>query len=129
MPMPDILHGLICGSDGWLSHRLDAPPDFEIDRNCPWLSPPTARAHRAPWLLGRDGCRPLDRLQAAARRANVAGMTFSSLRHSWATHSAHWGVPRGMARLVLRHTSERTMDWYTHDDLDNLRDATRHIQY
>ncbi len=130
VPMPDALWEILCGTNNmtsWLSHRLDAPPDFDIDRDCPYLFPTTRR--RGPWVRGRDGCRPLDRLKAVARRAGVGCTTFLSVRHGWATHSAFWGVPRGLAQAVLRHTSDRTIDWYMHDDLDNLRQATRHIDF
>jgi len=48
---------------------------------------------KAPWTGGPSGHRPLDQLKAAGERAGVHGLTFLSLRHTWATQ-AEAGVSR-----------------------------------
>ncbi len=125
VPMPRALRPIV---ESWTARRLDAPPDFPINQDCPWLFPTASRER--PWVSGRDGCKPLDRLKTVAKRAGVEHATFQMLRHGWATHSSYWGVSRGMSQRVLRHTSDRMIEsWYTHDDLENLRSSVADIDF
>jgi integrase len=108
----------------WLSHRLDHPEGFEVPppEQVPWLFPGSRR--RGPWIGGQVCRRPVSRLKAAAKRAGVEGMTFQSLRRSWATLAEAIGVPQAMITRQCRHTSETTTRrWYQQRDLDNLHDA------
>ena len=72
-----------------------------------WAFPATRGA--VPWTSGKPGSKPLDRLKAAGLRAGVEGLTFLSLRHSWATHAESlWGFSEALIQRVLRHTTPRT---------------------
>jgi len=116
VPIPDALLPILAD---WLSHRLDAPADFPIPLDCPWLFPTLNR--RSNWTGGPRGAKPLDRLHQVAARAGVEGMTFLSLRHSWATHAEYQGYGPALIQRILRHTTEQTAaKWYRHADLPNL---------
>jgi len=116
VPIPEALAPIL---RNWSEHRLDAPADFPIPADCPWLFPTLNR--RSNWTDGATGCKPLDRLQDVAARAGVEGFTFLALRHSWATHAEYHGYGPALIQRVLRHTSERTAaDWYRHADVPNL---------
>ena len=108
----------------WMAHRHDHPADFALpplDR-IPWLFPGSRRV--GPWIDGAPGTKPIDRLKAAARRAGVEGVTWQSLRRSWATIAEGLGIPQAMITRQCRHTSEDTTKrWYQQRDLGNLRDA------
>lgn len=84
-----------------------------------------------PWFHGGPGVKPLDQLAALGRRAGVPGLTFQSLRHSWATHAESlWGLSGPTIKRILRHTTERTsLHYYRHADLDNLRTAAAAIHF
>lgn len=84
-----------------------------------------------PWRGGKPGKKPLDQLAAAGRRARVAGVTFQSLRQSWATHAETlWGLSGPTIQRVLRHTTDRTTrQHYRKADLDNLRAAAQVIHF
>jgi len=116
VPIPDALLPILAD---WLSHRLDAPVDFPVPLDCPWLFPTLNR--RSNWTGGPPGTKPLDRLRDVAKRAGVEGMNFLSLRHSWATHAEYHGYGPALIQRVLRHTTEQTAaKWYRHADLPNL---------
>lgn len=85
-----------------------------------WLIP--GRRGRVPWTGGGPGCKPLDQLKAAGEAAGVEGLTFLTLRHSWATHAeSAWGFGEAMIQRNLRHTRRDTQDHYRQPDLVNLR--------
>jgi integrase len=88
--------------------------------DCPWLFPSITGSSN--WKGGCPGTKPLDRLHDVAKRAGVeGGMTFLSLRHSWATHAEYHGYGPALIQRVLRHTTEQTAaKWYRHADLPNL---------
>src|SRR5271157_2039222 len=116
VPIPEALVPILTD---WLSHRLDAPADFPIPLDCPWLFPTLNR--RSNWTSGPPGTKPVQRLQAVGKRAGVEGLTFLALRHSWATHAEYHGYGPALIQRVLRHTTERTAElWYRHADLPNL---------
>lgn len=59
-----------------------------------------------PWFHGAPGYRPLDQLKAAGKRAGVDGLTFQSLRQSWATHAETlWELSEPSIQRVLRQTT------------------------
>ncbi len=113
----------------WLGSRLSSPYGFPLPAadKIPWLFPTLDR--RAAWLSGGPGSKPVHRLKAVAQRAGVEGMTFLSLRHSWATHAEYWGLGPNMTQRVLRHTSSATQNHYRHADIDNLRDKVSGIEF
>jgi len=116
VPMPEALVPIV---GEWLEHRLDHPADRPLPIDCPWFVPNITRTSN--WNGGCPGTKPLDRLHDVARRAGVEGMTFLSLRHSWATHAEYHGYGPALIQRVLRHTTERTAEmWYRHSDVPNL---------
>jgi integrase len=93
-----------------------------------WLFPGIRRL--GPWDQASCGYRPLDRLAAAGEAVGIKGLTFQSLRHSWATHAeSAWGITEPVIQRCLRHTSPFTSQIYRHADLANLAAATRAIGY
>jgi integrase len=84
-----------------------------------------------PWTGGNPGTKPLDRLRQAAEACGVSGMTWLSLRHSWATHAeTAWGLSEPAIQRMLRHTSPITSrQHYRHADADNLRAMVRSVSY
>jgi integrase len=107
----------------WLAHRLDhGRPDG------PWLFPNTTLS--TPWTGGPPGQRPIDRLKAAGLRAGIPGLTFQTLRRSWATHAEAWGLGPAMIQRVLRHTTVRiSQQHYRFADVINMRAAVRDIEF
>lgn len=94
----------------------------------PWAFPGVKSGR--PWTGGPPGGKPLDRLKAAGLRAGVAGFTFLSLRHSWATHAESlWGLSELTVQRVLRHTTVRTQRKYRHPDVGNLVAGVRSISF
>lgn len=81
-----------------------------------------------PWS-GESGRRPLDELKEAGAAVGVHGLTIQSLRHSWATHSVHFGLSRSQRQQVLRHTRPMTQDEYIHPDLPNLAEAVQAVNF
>lgn len=84
-----------------------------------WLVPNRSRS--GPWVGGSPGTKPLDRLRQAGLDVGVEGLTWLSLRHSWATHAEVWGLGEAEIQRVLRHTRPLTQRGYRHVDLANLR--------
>jgi integrase len=85
-----------------------------------WVMPCSHR--RTPWVGGNVSSRACDQLAAAGRAVGVEGLTFLSLRHSWATHAeTAWGLSEAAIQRVLRHTRPLTQRLYRHADLANLR--------
>ncbi|WP_422930091.1 tyrosine-type recombinase/integrase [Singulisphaera sp. PoT] len=104
---------------------------------CNWLSRcgsewvfPCVRKRDRPWMHGKAGCRPGDRLKAAGKEAGVEGFTPQSLRHSLATHLAGWwGLKEKQIQLILRHTTVKTQRHYVHPDVVNLCKSVRDFDY
>lgn len=93
-----------------------------------WLFP--NRARTGPWVGGNPGYKPLDRLKQAGRAVGVEGLTWQSLRHSWATHAeGRWGLGEAAIQRVLRHTRPMTQRLYRHADLANLRRIGESVSY
>jgi integrase len=122
VPIPPPLDPIL---GDWLTHRLDAPPGVQYE--CDYAFPNVGRTNA--WLGGSPGEKPVHRLKIVAARAGVEGVTFQSLRHSWATHSEYWGLSELMVKRVLRHASTKTQQGYRHPDPDNMRAATNRIDF
>lgn len=84
-----------------------------------WMFPNQRRS--GPWSGGSPGYRPVDQLKAAGLVVGVEGLTWQSLRHSWATAAeGPWGLGEGQIQRVLRHTRPMTSRGYRHADVANL---------
>lgn len=95
----------------------------------PWLFP-GIRKKCAPWTGGELGRRPCDRLRMAGEECGVEGLTFLSLRHTFATHARRrWGLSALELRDCLRHTSPSTQAYYVHPDRDGLVRSVRGVSY
>lgn len=96
---------------------------------CPWLFPGVKRI--GPWSGGPYGRRAVDCLITAARRAGVEGVTFASLRHSWATHAeSRWGLSDPQIQRVMRHSTPLTSRrHYRHADEENLRVCVERVAF
>jgi integrase len=94
-----------------------------------WLFP--TRDRRSPWTGGNPGTKPLCRLKRAAAACGVEGVTWLSLRHSWATHAeTAWGLSDPQIQRILRHTSPMTSRrHYRHADAENLRTMVATVRY
>jgi integrase len=94
----------------------------------PWLFPCLTRG--GPWTGGTAEKCALGQLREAGRAVGVEGLTWQSLRHSWATHAeSAWGLPEGVIQRVLRHTTRQTQRHYRHADLANLSEAVAAVSY
>ncbi len=92
----------------------------------PWLFPGERR--RGPWAWGSAGRQPVDELLAAAKGLGLGRVTWSTLRHTWATQAeSRWGLTAPQIQRVLRHTSPRTQGFYCHSDDANLAEIGRRI--
>lgn len=134
VPMPPPLVQILRGWLAELARPMVAPepqPPGKRDPRCKpelatgrpvdlaWVFPNAWRT--GPWVGGSRDYRPLDRFKMLGKRAGVAGFTFQSLRHSFATHCEGWGLSPAMIQRLLRHTTTRTQDHYRHADLENMR--------
>jgi integrase len=105
--------------EAWLPHAGSA-----------WLVPGVRR--EGPWRGGAPGYRPLDRLQQAAARIGLEGVTFHGLRHTLATLLVQrWGRSAEQVSWVLRHASPRTtVEHYIHaDELATLAAVIAPVSY
>lgn len=101
--------------------------EWQKDRTCSWVFP---NSQMRPWKTGAPGYRPFDQLQELGKRAGVEGANWKRFRHSLSTHGKQrFGMSREQVRAQLRHSTEETQKHYTHDDLDNLRDAVRAVDF
>jgi integrase len=115
VPIPDALAPILAD---WIGR---------LARGCPHLFPGVTG--KGPWTGGPPGHRPLDQIKAVGERAGVQGLTFLSLRHSFATHAESWGLSPAMLQRVLRHTLLATQTHYRHADADNMRAAVGRISF
>ena len=97
----------------------------------PWVVPAHDRAR--PWLSGGKGGKPTQRLVEAGKAAGVMGLTFQSLRHSFATWGRRrWGISGPAMRDILGHTLILTHEVnYLHSpaDLAELLSAVANVRY
>lgn len=102
-----------------------------IPRSGPvWLFPGIRR--RGPWVGGSLEGRPIGQLHAVADELGIDGMTWQSLRHTFATWCRRrWGLSAIELRDVLRHTTVETQQSYVHADPDPsaLVESVRRVSY
>ena len=66
----------------------------------------------------------------ASERAGVKGANFKRFRHALATHGKQrFGMTNEQVRAQLRHTTTQTQEHYTHDDLANLQEAVKNVDF
>jgi integrase len=127
VPMPPPLVGVL---QDWLVHRMAAPEHFlsEKAKECQWVFPGVRRLN--VWQDGPKGSTPRDRLKAAGQRSGVEGLTFLSLRHSWATLAEHLGMTNEGIKRVLRHTTPMTSEkYYRHREATYLKEMVRDFDF
>jgi integrase len=114
----------------WTIHRLDAPRGFVMPsaEDIPWMFPGSTRT--CAWTGGGAGFKPVDCLKSAALEAGIEGVTFQSLRRSWATAAERVGIPQAMISRQCRHTSvETTRKWYQQRDMNSLKETVSGFDY
>jgi integrase len=106
VPIPPELHDVL---DNWIPRT-----------NSAWLFPSHRRLR--PWFGGSNGKRPIDALRRVGEECGFEmGVTFRSLRHTWATHAeSAWGLSEPVIQRIMRHTDRRTQRRYRHADRMNL---------
>ncbi len=82
-----------------------------------------------PWFDGVPGSKPLDQLKALGMRAGVHGLTFQSLRHTFASLAEGWNIGELALQRVLRHTRIRTQRAYRHPLDEVLRDVAAKVHF
>jgi integrase len=106
---------------------MDVLKDWKKDETCSWVFP---NNKGKPWKTGSVSYRPFDQMQALGERAGVPGANFKRFRHALATHGKQrFGMTKEQVQAQLRHTTTDTQDHYTHDDLANLRDAVKGVDF
>ncbi|MBY0231773.1 MAG: site-specific integrase [Gemmataceae bacterium] len=101
--------------------------DWEKDKTCTWVFPNT---RMKPWKTGAPGFRSFDQMQELGKRAGVEGANWKRFRHALSTHGKQrFGMSAEQVRAQLRHTTTDTQKHYTHDDLDNLREAVKAVDF
>jgi integrase len=101
--------------------------EWEAEKTCSWVFP---NSTGRPWKGGGPGYKHLDQLKALAERAGVKDATWKKFRHALSTHAkGRFGLTAEQVRAQLRHTTVDTQEHYTHDDLANLRDAVKEIDF
>ena len=101
--------------------------EWEGMKTCTWVFP---NANKKPWLSAGPGYKHLDQLKALAERAGIDHATWKMFRHSFDTHGkGRFGITREQMKNQLRHTTEDTQKHYDHDDLQNLREAVKGIDF
>ena len=101
--------------------------EWQKERSCTWVFPNSVKK---PWTSGAPGYRPFDQLQEIAKRAGVEHANWKMFRHSFDTHGkGHFGLTREQIKNQLRHSTEETQKHYDHDDLQNLHEAVRNIDF
>jgi integrase len=131
----------------WLSHKRDnqlkteksaAPfglPDklisvlreWETEKACSWVFP---NSRQKPWTGGAPGYRPFDQVQALGERCGIQGANLKRFRHSLVTHGKQrFGMSAEQVRAQVRHTTLETQKHYEQDDLANLRDAVKGVDF
>jgi integrase len=94
-----------------------------------WLFP-GVRKKSVPWTGGALGNRPCDHLRRAGEECGLAGLTFLSLRHTFATWARRrWGLSAIELQDCLRHSSPATQRHYLHADRAGLVESVRNVSY
>jgi integrase len=101
--------------------------EWEKDRTCAWVFP---NSSGKPWATSGPGYKHLDQLKELAKRAGIGQATWKMFRHSFDTHGkGRFGMSKAQMQSQLRHTTEDTQKHYDHDDLANLHDAVKAIDF
>lgn len=101
--------------------------DWQQDATCSWVFP---NNKGNPWKTGSVSYRPFDQMQALGERAGVKGANFKRFRSALATHGKQrFGMSAEQVRAQLRHTTTETQKHYEKDDLANLRDAMKGVDF
>jgi integrase len=101
--------------------------EWELDKICSWVF---SNSRKTPWKAGAPGYRPFDQIQALGERLGIEGANFKRFRHAMATHGkGRFGMTAEQVQAQLRHTTTDTQKHYTHDDLANLRDAVKKVDF
>jgi integrase len=101
--------------------------EWEKQKTCKWVF---ANTENRPWVTSGPGYKPLDLFKALAKRAGIDHATWKMFRHSFDTHgNGRFGMSKAQMQAQLRHTTEDTQKHYDHDDLANLRDAVKGIDF
>lgn len=106
---------------------LEVLREWEKEKTCSWVFP---NNKQKPWKTGSVTYRPFDQMQALGERAGVKDANFKRFRHALATHGkGRFGMSTEQIKAQLRHTTTDTQRHYTHDDLANLRDAVKKVDF
>jgi integrase len=106
---------------------LNVLREWEKEKTCDWVFPNNVKK---PWKTGAPGYRPFDQLQALGERAGVKNVNFKRFRHTLSTlGKGRFGMTREQVQAQLRHTTTETQKHYDHDDLANLRNAMKGINF
>jgi hypothetical protein len=106
---------------------MDVLREWQQEKTCNWVFP---NSRMKPWTAGAPGYRPFDQLKELAGRAGIQHANWKMFRHSFDTHGkGRFGMTREQMKNQLRHTTEETQKHYDQDDLQNLRDAVKDIDF
>lgn len=101
--------------------------EWQKEKTCAWVFP---NSSGKPWATSGPGYKHLDQLKALAGRAGIAQATWKMFRHAFSTHGKQrFGLSAEQVRAQLRHTTTDTQKHYDHDDLANLRDAVKGVDF
>lgn len=101
--------------------------EWEKEKTCTWVFP---NRDQKPWKTGGPGYRPFDQLKALAERVGVENANWKRFRHSLSTHGKQrFGMTKEQVQAQLRHTTTETQRHYDHDDLANLRNAVKGVDF
>lgn len=101
--------------------------EWEKDKTCSWVFP---NSSAKPWVTAGPGYKHLDQLKALAKRAGIEHATWKMFRHSLSTlGKGKFGMSAEQVQAQLRHTTLDTQEHYTHDDLVNLREAMKKVDF
>jgi integrase len=106
---------------------LEVLRDWEKEKTCSWVFP---NSRQKPWTGGAPGYRPFDQVQALGERCGIEGANLKRFRHSLVTHGKQrFGMSAEQVRAQVRHTTLETQKHYEQDDLANLRDAVKGVDF
>jgi integrase len=95
--------------------------------DCSWVF---ANSRKKPWKGGAPGYRAFDQMKDLGTRAGIEGANFKRFRHSLSTHGKQrFGMTAEQIQAQLRHTTAETQKHYDHDDIANLRDAVKNVDF
>ena len=84
---------------------------------------------KSPWTGGAPGTKALDEIKAAGKAVGIPGLTILSFRKTLGTLAKAFGVSPRALQALLRHTSEKTQEYYDEDDTEILRECLSGISF